>query len=356
MTFQCNICRSNQIGKRMLRGDGERVVFCQKCGMGSVENPPERTAIFYDDSYYGGNAQGHGYADYQVSAEHSLLWVRLMVEAIRDSGRVLDIGCADGFLLSHLRGNYELFGIEANKGASKQAAAKGITILSDDLFTALQGAVSPFDIITSIATFEHVLDFRRAFEISLIAMTPDGVLIFEVPLMSETEDNRDWIDGSYEHIFYPTVTGMERLFIELPALCFGFESKLQGFGSTYIGFATRDQQTFQRVQSLFSAMASDSLEGLLQVERRLNLAHHLVHGFKPTVARVAAMPELASVADSKELMRQVLRLWLADSMQAAQSANWKAAYDELLKATTPVTPPKGGLPRALLNFVKRALP
>jgi hypothetical protein len=179
-------------------------------------------------------------------------------------------------------------------------------------------------------------------------MTPDGVLIFEVPLMSETEDNRDWSDGSYEHIFYPTVSGMEKLFTELPALCFGFESKLQCFGSTYIGFATRDQQTFQRVQPLFSAMTSDPLEGLSPVERRLNLAHHVVHGFKPTAARVTAMPELASVVDANELMRHVLRLWLPDSMQAAQSAymeqqatNWKAAYDELLKATTPVTPPKG---------------
>jgi hypothetical protein len=73
----------------------------------------------------------------------------------------------------------------------------------------------PFDIITSIATFEHVLDFRGVVAACLRQLAPSGVLLFEVPLISATRDDKHWYHGSYEHIFYLTISGLDRLRQEL---------------------------------------------------------------------------------------------------------------------------------------------
>jgi cyclopropane fatty-acyl-phospholipid synthase-like methyltransferase len=181
-----------------MQQDGTLPVSRAPRGMGVIENPPASTDSFYGDDYYGGAEEGYGYVNYQVTAEHTQLWTRLMTEALSPGGRVLNIGCADGFALSHLRGNYELFGIEANAAAAAAAKAtqKGVNVISSDLFSGDIKKFAFFDIITSIATFEHVLDFRGAFELSLNFLKPDGILIFDVPLMSETEDNRVTVTGS----------------------------------------------------------------------------------------------------------------------------------------------------------------
>lgn len=303
--------------------------------MGIIENPPASTDVFYGDNYYGHTDPTEiGYSDYAFTAEHGLLWVRLMVEALAPpAARVLDVGCADGFLLDRLSGSYGRFGIEVNSAAAAKAAARGIIILGHDIAEpgAASGAWGNFDIITSLATFEHVLDLRGAFERCIGLLRPHGILLFEVPLVSEHRDNSDWFNSSYEHIYYPTLLGIDRLFAEFPAMRFvGFESDIKGYGSTYIGAGTRDPDTFERLQRAFHAMTQPSLEGLDQTEIRLNLAYHVVHCFRPTPARIMALPSLLDVSATPNLMKRLTQLWWLDSHAAAQAQNILAEYHKLV--------------------------
>ena len=205
MPFSCNICAGGEVGRREMRGDGKHVLFCADCGMGVVENPPTSTDEFYDDGYYGRKSDDDvGYIDYAFTAEHGLLWAQLMVQAVApEGGTVLDVGCADGFLLHRLQGPYHRLGIEVNAAAADQARARGVTILGDDIMAQdVAAAAAPFiNVITSIATFEHVLDFRGAVTSCLNLLAPGGILLFEVPLISNTRDNKDWYHSSYEEHF-----------------------------------------------------------------------------------------------------------------------------------------------------------
>jgi glycosyltransferase involved in cell wall biosynthesis/SAM-dependent methyltransferase len=331
MPFCCRVCGKTTYDRRLTRGDGQDVLFCEACDMGLVEQQPASTVHFYGDGYYGGLAglpAGSHYEDYDFTAEHTLLWVRLMVEALRPTGgRILDVGCANGFLLNRLNGHFERFGIEVNTTAATAAARSGITIIASDIADPRVMSHERFDVVTAMATLEHVLDIRGAVAICLDLLAPGGSFLYEVPLISEFADNKDWLNASYEHISYPTRRGLEALFASFPGtLHTGFETEIRGFSASYIGVAARDPSAFARAERLLGAMAQPHLTDLDLTERRLNLAYHLVHGFRPTPDRVLALPELFEVASSPNLLKRLTQLWyndcvLAQSVKRASLSN-----------------------------------
>ena len=351
MEFHCNVCGCTQISSETTRGDGQVVLFCADCGLGVVSIPPATTDGFYEDGYYGNATAGSpGYSDYSFTAEHGLLWCRLIIETLAQTGgRILDVGCADGFLLHRLSGPYERFGIEVNAAAAELAAARGITIIANDVSSpSVTGGIwGKFDVIASIATFEHVLDLRGAVGICLDLLAPTGLLLFEVPLISHHRDNSDWFQSSYEHIYYPTVSGLYRLFQSFAGVHYtGFETEIKGCGSTYIGVCTRDPAVFAQAKRLFQATAQPGLDGLNVVETRLNLAYHVVHCFRPTPERVLALPALLDVAATPNLLKRLTQLWYGDSVRATErevyvrasklyeqdARNWQDAYHALAAA------------------------
>ena len=351
MHFCCNICRCTHTSGEHTRGDGQKVLFCADCGMGVLANLPSSTSSFYEDGYYGRDTDSDlGYVDYTFTAEHGLLWAKLVVEIISgSSGTVLDVGCANGFLLGSLRGTYSRFGLEANDAAAMQASDVGVTIIGKDITDAKLADEfgNFFDVVTSIATFEHVLDFRGAVQNSLKLLKSHGVLLYEVPLISKYRDNSDWWNSSYEHIYYPTLSGLERLAGEFPDAHFvGFETDIKGYGSTYIGAFTYDADVFQRVNRVFEAMKGQGLHGLNVLETRANLAYHVVHCFRPSPDRVLALPQLLEVVATPNLLTRLTQLWHADCQRATeveaaearerwheqQATNWRRAFEEL-KAT-----------------------
>ncbi len=96
MAFSCDICGGTTWDRRAVRGDGQGVVFCATCGMGVIEKRPTSTEQFYADGYYGGAAAeglapGSHYDDYSFTAEHTLLWARLLVEALRPNGGSIEV-------------------------------------------------------------------------------------------------------------------------------------------------------------------------------------------------------------------------------------------------------------------------
>jgi glycosyltransferase involved in cell wall biosynthesis/SAM-dependent methyltransferase len=337
--FRCTICEGVLVARTEVRGDGAAVLFCAECGMGVIAQPPSKTTQFYRDCYYkqSGDSQ-RGYADYEFTAEHSLLWVDVLLGMLfPEGGAVLDIGCATGSFLRRLGGAWRKYGIEVNQAAAAVATASGVEIIADDVLDPGLAASNSgrFDVVTAIATYEHVLNLKSAVAASLAMLAPFGVLIFEVPLISETRDNSAWFGGSYEHIFYPTIAGIQALCSAFPGFRWrGFEVDVAGFASNYIGFATRDTAQFADIERLIAVMTSADPEHLSVDDAVLNLAFTVVHSFQPTPARVLRLPELLGRYSSINLLTRLTQLWHSDSVRAQsadwheqQARNWRTAAD-----------------------------
>lgn len=197
-----------------------------------------------------------------------------------------------------------------------------------------------FDVITSIATFEHVLDFRGAFRACINSLKTEGIMIFEVPLISDHRDNKDWLEGSFEHIYYPTIQGIESLLLSLEGISyFGFESEIKGYSSTYIGAIARNTDNLARAKRLLSAMQQNTLDGLDETESNLNLAYNVIHSFQTTPERVLALPNLIQSEYSPNLIARLIQLWHLDSIAATnakwhaeQARRWENSYHEAAEA------------------------
>lgn len=333
--FVCNICGSTEHHEFGVRSDQREVVACSACGMGVLKSIPEDTSIFYVGDYYAAESENDGYSDYDFTASHSLLWVKYAIEYFCIKGNILDIGAANGFLLSQLSNSYLKYGIEVNNEACLEAEGNGVRIISSDIYDVDSKYESYFDIITSIATYEHVIDFRRAVENSLQLLKPDGVLIFEVPVISDKQDSSIWYRTSLEHIYYPTVSGLTELFRILGVSMTGFESSVEGFGTTYIGIVTRNPNKALLASKFISTINEKDIAKLSEEDRIINVSFNIVHSFFPTSEGILALPLLIRRGINNNVMSRLTQLWHSDFIEAyrlrVENEQKKMAFDELTK-------------------------
>jgi O-antigen biosynthesis protein len=314
---RCNVCGHPELKFLASRSDGMNVVACSVCKMGVIEHIPYDTSILYRDNYYSDSSKFNsaGYSDYDSNAEHGVLWAADLLKLIRSSGRVLDVGCANGYLLSHLNEKFDRFGIEVNEDAARKANEKGIKIIGDDVLNlALADSyASQFDVITAIAVFEHVVDFRGAVEATIKMLKPSGILIFEVPLVSDSQPNETWFSTSLEHIYYPSKRAIRNLFDEqLRVSMVGEEFIIRDYASTFIGVAMGRDVDVERITKTFQRILFEKPSNLTLDERRVQLTLNVVHGANSTTENIEYAAELIPQHHSLPFISRFLSIWRND--------------------------------------------
>ena len=314
--FRCAICGCKDSVPFALRGDGVSVVRCIRCGMGVIDPIP---GDLLGMGQRGSGRPGQGYSDYPYSAEHGVGWAAALVRLLRPTGgRVLDIGCADGRLLAKLGPGYTAFGIEANEAASRIAAERGVIMLGRDLADPIliEDHGRSFDIITAIAVFEHLRDIRTGMEAALRLMRDDGVLVFEVPLMSAIHDNTVWLTSSLEHVWYPSEKALRQLIeTEIGAQMVGAEIFVAGYASTYVGLVFRETADGTAIRKLAARVLLREADPISTDEATARMLLHLVHAATTTPADVSALVNLPTEALNPQLMRRLSELWQGDLRQ-----------------------------------------
>jgi SAM-dependent methyltransferase len=330
----CPICGSRALSLLRSRADGIGVLQCDACRMAFVESHPADLSLLYSDEYYlkPEAASDSGYVDYDAVAVHSLSWVGHLIRLIRPGGgRVLDVGCANGFLLERLPPAFQRFGIEVNDAMARQCSARGIDIIGRDICDPMLTAAhrGSFDVIVAIATLEHLVDMRGALERIRELLSPGGVFVFEVPLLSQFHDNAVWFNTSLEHIHYPTSEGLRRLLDDvfgLPPI--GGELHIEQYASVYVGLVGGNPAAHAQLSALYARLfAGPPGELRTTEEKAFRFFHDVIHAGRTTPELLALLPEIDPAMLGRHLLSRIAALWQKD-LAACAAAKAKSESQE----------------------------
>lgn len=188
-TPPCAWCGGRDV-RQVYRMEHLGIGRCRSCGL-VFANPREteqQTAARYQQREYfqGDRLKRYGYDDYEAhQAIHERVFQQALkfLEAVRpQKGRLLDIGCATGFLLQVALGRgWEPEGVDLSEWACEQARQRtGLPVHHGDV-TRLPLEDGGYDALTMFDVIEHVFDPREVLAACARLLKPGGHLYLITP-------------------------------------------------------------------------------------------------------------------------------------------------------------------------------
>lgn len=162
---------------------------------------------FSEDYYY--NTKNSNYADYNMW-DNDKIWQSEIdtVKKYNIKGKVLDVGCAFGFLLKRYDKYFDnIYGIDISDFAIKNAKEKlpeGIFNVVNINNEELPYPDESFDLITALDVLEHTDSIKNSMEKLLPKLKNNGYMIISMPV-KDTWAGRifKYIDKDHSHISIP---------------------------------------------------------------------------------------------------------------------------------------------------------
>lgn len=156
------------------------LIQCRRCGLVCTDPDlaPSPAAEFYDQGYF---TERNAYLDETDAFNAAFVQLLDLAQARKPGGRLVDIGCGPGLLLSLARQRgYAVRGCDISPWAAQYARDRGLDVWTGDL----QSARYPsdcFDVAIVNHTLEHVPEPRQFLEEVRRILAPGGVAIVGVP-------------------------------------------------------------------------------------------------------------------------------------------------------------------------------
>ncbi len=149
-------------------------VRCQHCGLLQIREVPADLSSFYADySLHSGGSLG-----YRLFARFVL---RRLYPLAPGPGRILDIGCGDGWYLEEMRRRgWQTFGYEYDHALAERLTSRlQMPVLAGE--DSLRKLESSFDLITFNFSWEHLTEPRRFLDLARDLLVPGGRVSISVP-------------------------------------------------------------------------------------------------------------------------------------------------------------------------------
>lgn len=164
---------------------GYSYVRCAICGTVHVTLLPtaeQVVALYQDTAYFVGNTD-FGYQDYaaihKAQAPHFHRRLRILSKRFPQHGRLLDVGCADGYFLELAQADgWEVAGLEISEPMAREASGRlGIPVVTsvDEL------PPGKYDVITLWEVVEHFTDPIAELRQLAEHIRPGGTLMLSTP-------------------------------------------------------------------------------------------------------------------------------------------------------------------------------
>jgi methionine biosynthesis protein MetW len=148
------------------------------------------------DGPYAGLVAAHGLAE-----SH-----RLALSEVPDGARVLDVGCATGYLAAELRRRgCEVIGVEVDPAAAEQARAHCTAVVVGDLESAVmnreveRAVAGGVDVVVCADVLEHLRDPWAVLGWLRTLLRPQGKAIISVPNIGHWTARREVLRGRFPY-------------------------------------------------------------------------------------------------------------------------------------------------------------
>jgi methionine biosynthesis protein MetW len=158
---------------------------------GRTASGPRETALRAVPGGYDGLVARDG-----LSASH-----RLLLEAVPHGARVLDVGCAGGYLAVALRSQRgaSVLGVEPDRAAADAARRRGVEVVVGSVAdpVVLASLRAPFDAIVCGDVLEHLADPWQALGALAALLRPGGVAVVSLPNAAHWTVRRALLRGRF---------------------------------------------------------------------------------------------------------------------------------------------------------------
>jgi 2-polyprenyl-3-methyl-5-hydroxy-6-metoxy-1,4-benzoquinol methylase len=192
----CILCGSPE-RSILIRQDEWSVYRCDGCGLGLLDPRPDANELgdLYGDGYFD-DQYGHGLAFGSPEMQKRLLQESHRIRffrRVKQSGKVLDIGCGMGyFLLACRDAGYDVEGMDISPDSAAYVRREmGIPVVVGTI-DGVDYPPESFDVITMWHFLEHAPDPRLYLKKAGRWLKRDGVLVVDVPNYAGTDARKTW--------------------------------------------------------------------------------------------------------------------------------------------------------------------
>jgi 2-polyprenyl-3-methyl-5-hydroxy-6-metoxy-1,4-benzoquinol methylase len=215
-THTCLLGCNSETRPLALRGVGSKYLQCGECGLAFVRDQPAASGL--EPQYLEDTTSTGSY--YRATARADSLTFRrrlnLMAKFHSQRGRLLDVGCSVGTLMSVAKEmDWEVEGLEPNPKAANLARKQGFTV-HEGFFTEEQVRKLPgeYQCVVMSDVIEHISDPVEALRLARELLEPGGFLLLSTPNL-ESFWCRKFRLKPMEHLFLFSPENLRTLLVQL---------------------------------------------------------------------------------------------------------------------------------------------
>jgi SAM-dependent methyltransferase len=193
------------------------ILQCVHCGLARADASNFDPSHYYTADYFSGG-RPDGYADYRGAEPilrrefgRSVRFIR----KYRESGRLLELGCAYGFFLQEARPYYDVAGIEFAPHAADFCRQRGLRVLTGVADENNLARLGPMDVIVLLDVIEHLPNPRETLTLCSHYLNSKGIIVITTgdfaSLYARLSGSHWRLMTPPQHLWYFTPESMRRL-------------------------------------------------------------------------------------------------------------------------------------------------
>jgi len=246
------------------------LAFCERCALLQITESVAPEVLFGEYAYFSSTST--------TMVDHAAELVERLVDERRlgEDSLALELASNDGYLLQHyVRVGVPVLGIDPARNVAEEAQRRGVETLcaffDEVVAEELAAAGRRASVLHANNVLAHVPDVNGVVAGVARVLAADGVAVIETPYVRDLVERTEFDTIYHEHLFYYSLTALDRLFSR-NGLCVVGVERIPIHGGSLRVFAVRADSDVQRAASVAALLSEEEALGIATREYFENFA------------------------------------------------------------------------------------